>query len=876
MTDTENNKHHEEYLAELPEHIKVVRNIGSGGSGSVFLALDSRLNRKIAVKIIPARFPSSQDQAVKEARLLARINHPNVVQVYDVITMSQCIAIIMEYVDGRSLADCNRQSLLSLEDKLSILLAIAKGVEAAHREGVIHQDLTLANVLVTDDQQIKITDFGLSSFIAEPVIEEHKQQHKAHQQIIGTPGSIAPELFRGKPASAQSDMFAFGVIGWELLFGIHPWGPANAVTRNQRVIDDQRVAPPASNSAPDGTLPLMEALLSQQPEDRPESAAVLTEHLIQLQQQYSLSLPTQPVDPVFYQQGEKPTQRKWFFIIPLLIFISGVAGWYMSLADQPAENTVSTTADEEKTSTVAPRFIYVLPINTNGDVSRKLQDQPLILAAIKDAIQQAVISAPSLKLIDHQRDATSHLQQLSLETGATDFIRTRLNCTRKRCIIVMQRLNADDDTIIAQKQWPLVEEELKSVNFLAQSNIYQLFPTEVDQEIGSLDVSEQDYLQYLALYEAIQIKGDYDATVLNQLLKLLNQSPMLYPGYTLFREASLNMYSHTQDKQYLDNLKQVLSFAPQRYKNTASFQFDQLWLNMTAGNVEQTEQWFKELEKRDMTGAVVHELKGYFYREVTGDYQASVHEYRQALDYRQSNGILHNLALSYWWSGDNEKAISTLETLLAKSPGYYTGNQLLSALYLMTGHLKKAEALFVRMVGDGEKAHSVDISNLSLVLLLQRDMNQAEYYAEMALNKSPEHSGWTLNLADIYALKGKTSQANTLYQQVIASNQARHDVKSLLELAQAYAHLGQQSAAIKTINQAIRQAPDNNEVAYTASLVYTELEQYLSAVAQAEQAIALNMGVVWFELAWFDKLCQQAEFDQLMTLQNNAKRCEGI
>ena len=218
---------------------EVVSKLGEGGMGEVYRARDTRLDRDVALKVLPALFSNDADRVARferEAKVLATLNHPNIAQVYGFeppSTGSGQAAIAMELVEGRDLSEIVgalqvQGALLSFDEALAIARQIATALEAAHELGIIHRDLKPANVKVRDDGTVKVLDFGLAKAFAADA--ESAQSGVANSptltarstqlgMILGTAAYMAPEQAKGRPVDRRADVWAFGVVFFEMLAG---------------------------------------------------------------------------------------------------------------------------------------------------------------------------------------------------------------------------------------------------------------------------------------------------------------------------------------------------------------------------------------------------------------------------------------------------------------------------------------------------------------------------------------------------------------------------------------------------------------------------------------------------------------------------------
>ncbi len=191
---------------------QILRSIGSGGFGSVYLAKDTWLNIKVAIKV-PHKQSLELFKLLKEPRLQAALNHPNIVRMISAEKENKIFFMVMEYVKGKTLEKIlEKEKTLDLETAIDYIIQISRGVEHAHRNKIIHRDLRPSNIMVSEDGTLKITDFGTSAWLNNVPYASTR---------IGSPPYMAPEQFLGK-ASFQSDIYSIGCIFYEMIIGDPP------------------------------------------------------------------------------------------------------------------------------------------------------------------------------------------------------------------------------------------------------------------------------------------------------------------------------------------------------------------------------------------------------------------------------------------------------------------------------------------------------------------------------------------------------------------------------------------------------------------------------------------------------------------------------
>jgi eukaryotic-like serine/threonine-protein kinase len=252
--------------------------VASGGMATVYLATDQRLDRQVAIKVIHphlANDPDFQAKFVLEAKTAAKLSHPNLVNVFDQGTDGPITFLVMEYVPGITLRDALKEyGPLPASRALEMLAQILSGLAAAHRSGILHRDLKPENVLLADDGRVKLGDFGLARAITE---------HTSTGDLVGTIAYLSPELVTRGQADARSDVYAAGILLFELLTGRQPFEGQQAV---QIAYQHANSTVPAPSSLAPTTPPAVDKLVAwataKLPAERPDDAGALLAKVNQL------------------------------------------------------------------------------------------------------------------------------------------------------------------------------------------------------------------------------------------------------------------------------------------------------------------------------------------------------------------------------------------------------------------------------------------------------------------------------------------------------------------------------------------------------------------------------------------------------------------
>jgi len=230
-------------IAESIAHYRIIKKLGAGGMGEVYLALDTKLDRKVAIKVLRSDWLAEEHlkkRLVREAQAAAKLDHPNICGIYDVSESNEFTFIVMQYIEGESVAQKMVRKPLGVTAALAIAEQAAEGLSEAHEHGIVHRDVKPQNMMLTPRGQLKILDFGLAKQMHS---SDAVDPEAATATLLSTPGLVvgtmpymSPEQVKGEPLDASSDIFSLGVTLYEMLAGKHPFKDKSAAVTMSRIL----------------------------------------------------------------------------------------------------------------------------------------------------------------------------------------------------------------------------------------------------------------------------------------------------------------------------------------------------------------------------------------------------------------------------------------------------------------------------------------------------------------------------------------------------------------------------------------------------------------------------------------------------------------
>ncbi|MEP6787459.1 MAG: protein kinase [Acidobacteriota bacterium] len=259
----------------LPDHYRLIKLIGTGGMSEVFLAEDTRLGRRVAIKFLNETFKRDRERMKRfnlEARSTSALNHPNILTIYDIGDVGGVQYIVSEYVDGETLGARAGRSQFTIGDLVKASIQIASALGAAHKAGVVHRDLKPENIMFRSDGSVKVVDFGLAKASGNVISGsggDMESLRTSPGMIVGTPGFMSPEQTRGLPLDGRSDIFSLGILMFKMLTGHSPFGGDNVIDLITAIISKEpRPATDYVTDPPAQLVRIIDKTLQKDPDDR--------------------------------------------------------------------------------------------------------------------------------------------------------------------------------------------------------------------------------------------------------------------------------------------------------------------------------------------------------------------------------------------------------------------------------------------------------------------------------------------------------------------------------------------------------------------------------------------------------------------------------
>jgi serine/threonine protein kinase/tetratricopeptide (TPR) repeat protein len=808
--------------AEFGPRYRIVSLLGQGGMGIVYKARDLELNRTVALKLVRPELTADAEamQRFKHELLLAsRISHKNILRIHDLGDAGGVKFISMAFVDGEDLSHLlKKRGRLSVERVLHLARQLCAALDAAHSEGIIHRDLKPQNILIDEEGSAFISDFGLAKSLETGMAE---MTHTG--QLLGTPRYMSPEQVQGKPADARSDIYALGLMLYELLTGDVPFKSDSIAQLMLQRISQKVKNPTVLNPAvPDYLARIILRCLDPDQDRRYQSTR---EILTDLEAEHASQTRHRSMQITLAM----PEKRGSLYILGAVLLLALVAIVLFSVRRSPKNLPNNTTA--RVPSLAQGKYLAVLPFRVLGgqaslgylaegldeSLSAKLFNLNGVHIVSPDAVEKAIKEGPVAKIAS--------------DLGANLLVQGTLQGAGGRIAIVVNLENLADGRLLWAQEFTGVPRDLLTLEDQISGklvDVLNLHPGSKELAQAAVHPTENIAAYDLYLKGQNAMRGLPDGKTIQKAIDLYQSALKQDPGFALayagLADASLQMYDQRKDRLWVEQALNAAQQAQQLNSNLPQ-------VYMALGNVYSATG--RNSEAVDMLQRAVHlapnsdeayRLLGKAF-ENAGEESKAIEAFRKAIridPYYWVNA--KELGDAYDASGDDDMALAQFQRITQIEPDN-------AAVYEDIGNLYMKEGKFDRSVPALEKALQLSpgfwhYSNLGLAYFFVRRYTDAAKMLQKAVALGPNQEAVVGNLAEAYLFAGQKPKAAEAFAKAIALAYKElqvnpRDAATMGDLAIYYAFQGESAQALQFAQNARSIDPNNPQYAYNKAVAET-------------------------------------------------------
>ncbi|HTQ80437.1 MAG TPA: tetratricopeptide repeat protein, partial [Thermoanaerobaculia bacterium] len=796
-----------------------------------------------------------------------------IVRIHDLLDTPDGDWLVLQYVEGPTLARRLRDGPLPPEQLATLARDILGALAAAHSRGLLHRDLKTENVVLTPTGHAMVLDFGLAKLYTSP----GAPGETGTTGVVGTYRAMSPEQANGLALDPRSDLFSLGVLLYEAATGISPFLGETPVETLTRVCT--HLQPPVHELIP--TVPgplsaLIDTLLEKEVGRRPASASealgwIEAERGAPPSDAAPTLIPNRsspagedraphsggPVSVAPYR-GLRARRLPLALGFALLLAALGLSFfWSLGRSVRPPRAPLYVAVARPEVGLGAGREEVALAASA-------LQAASLHTLASLEGLAALPVGAPE------PGETAPTVQRLARLLAAAEVVTATLDCQAHQCQAVLRRQRGSDGRVLdSTAPFDVPLDDLHLLDTAASTYLKPLFPAfEVRPGTSGLQVRAEDYERYLRVERTWEEKRPADMEpLLAELDRIRAGSPLFLEAYLLEARMAGRRFFQARDPKDLDRALALLAEARRLAPGEPLPLVVLFDVTLNAGRLDEAEEAVRELELR-LPGDALTLQRRALLMERRGDRRQALELLRAAVQRHPSARLSADLANLEMRLGEIPAARSTLQDLLQRLPGNVGGETLLAQLELETGDPARAADLYLDLVR--RRPGFAELSNLGLSQLLLGRYPEAAASLRRAYELAPKTFGAALNLGDAETLLGHRAAGEALYLRVlelVSADPAQGDWQLLAAKAQAQAHLGRKMEAATTIQQALVAAPNNPDLAFEAALVYTLVGETASALANVDRALAQGFNRRWFSLPWFDPLRREPAFGERLAAQ---------
>jgi len=819
-------------------HYEVKELLGTGGMGEVYKALDLKLNRFVALKFLaPDLLPSEGigERFMQEAMALSVLNHPHIATLFDIHQVGNGKFLVLEYLAGGTLkarleAIHRRGEQLSIEELLEYAKQAAEGLAHAHRHGIIHRDLKTSNLMLTEEGQLKITDFGIAKL-------SRFSPSTAPGRLIGTPRYMSPEQAQGQEVDARSDLFSFGVVLFELTTGRLPF---EAETESALLLKIASLSAPALSAFRAAAPPQLERivanLMMKKPSARYQSAEDV---LLDLK-----SLQTGLRDHTKTSQGggsilSKLSRRRHFFVAPVVILALLIGLVYVyrhhrsSAASLRAEDTLAVLPfDYVGSSPSDEAFNAGLFEILAGKLSQFGSDRLRVISANEVLKQKVRSPIEARKALGASLTLTGILRQ----SAAGFALSLALFDTTKQTTLDSREIQATRGELATVPD-KLLEQVVQMLKLPGAAQAPSVPPrsglTQVPQAL-ELYSQGRGYLQRYDRSDSVRKAID----AFDRALSLDSSFALAHAGRA---EAYLRRYQSSKDSRFLTEARQSCRRAIELNRDLFDVHLTMALIQSTAGEYQDAIISLESaLKVQPESADALRELANTY--GVAGRQDEAEASFKRLIRLRPDDWSAYkDLGVFYNSLGRIDEAVANFKRVVDLTPDNYVAYRNLGGLYLKLKDYPKAEEALRKSLS--LQPTDAGYSNLAILYYLQgRHVEAAENFRK-AIERNSSNGIWWGNLGDAYRqIPGKESESKeawrralTLFEHELSVNPL--NVQARANAAMYWSQLAENEKALAELNRALELKPEDGLVLSRAVIVYEQAGMRDRALAAVEGAI---------------------------------------
>jgi tetratricopeptide (TPR) repeat protein/TolB-like protein len=849
---------------------RIEKLLGAGGMGKVYKAFDKELSRTVALKTLLPELVGDYllTQRFKQELLLAsKISHRNILRIHDLGEVDGAKFITMAFIEGKDLNQLLKEELpFPLERSLKIARQLCEALDAAHSEGVVHRDFKPQNVLVGNNDHVYVSDFGLATSL-----ETAKMGMTRTGAVMGTPRYMSPEQVEGKPVDSRSDLYALGLVLYEMVAGTTPFSGESTwqlmYQRVQVVPKDVKLVNPA---LPDYVARVIMHCLEKDPSKRYQSAKDI---LADLDAGRSPSFATTRT----VQINLPVVEKRWLYaagggvivLVGLFFAIPKTRHWVFGA---PAVGT-SGSGTAGLSSMSQAKFVAVLPFRVLGDQSS--------LGYVADGLVEAM-SAKLFQLKDvrlasstaaAKTDPKAPLSQVGKELGVNLIVHGTVQGAGDNLRVSVNLENLAENRLVWSKEFAGVTGDLLTIEDQMYSQLVDALALKPSSdELGRAASHPTENIEAYDLYlrgrNAMggQLKvGNVEAAI-GYFDGAIKKDPSFALAYTGLADASLRMYRERKETLWADKALSASQEAERLNDNLAE-------VHTALGGVYSATGKYAEaiVELRRALELAPNSDEGY--RRLGDAYRASgrkeeaIQAYQKGIEVSPYYWFNWNaLGTAYYRFGDNQKALQAFQRVTELEPGNAAAYRNIGAVYFQQNKWNECVPAFQKSLE--LEQHSATYSNLGTAYFYLKRYDDAIKMFEKALEMKPNYELAVGNLADAYRWSGRKQLAMAAYDKAIALAYKDLQVNprgadTMGSLALYYAKKGDSAHALEFIRHARSIEPENISLVYTQAVVYCLADRKLESLNVLDEALHKGYSLEEIkndpELAELQKLPQFAQ-----------------